>query len=171
MINWLLIPMHKLSRTLLCSIVTCCFPGFYAQADDSAVLLKATLITVTGDDNKDHDTAISVTVTSEDGQTTLAHCTKAESSSDDSMEYKDGSEHPVTLSVDAVGVAKSACKDFKGRLHIKTHGGRGHDKWKFNGRVILEFSDKTNITANIGDTTLEAKGTNESPGVDFSSKK
>jgi hypothetical protein len=48
-------------------------------------------------------------------------------------------------------------------LMIHTHG---HDTWRFNGRVVLYFSDKSNMTAPLGNTELK----NDGASTDFAAQ-
>ncbi|HEY4302856.1 MAG TPA: hypothetical protein VGM82_00205 [Gemmatimonadaceae bacterium] len=122
------------------------------------VLTKAVLFTHTNDDDKDHDTCIYVKATTSDGQTLIAHADKRECSSDASTHYDDNSDHQFALDIDADGLDKSATKGFNVALSQETHGGAGHDTWKFNARLVLYFSDKSNFTAQIDSATMVNNG-------------
>jgi hypothetical protein len=121
-------------------------PSFSAKKDDP-ILLKATLFTHTNDDDKDHDTCIFVDVISSDGSSLIAHAANGDCSSSDGTQYKDDSEHQFDLQCDAVGMKKDGCKKFKVNIHQETHGGAGHDTWKFNAKLVLHFSDNSTIIA------------------------
>jgi hypothetical protein len=108
----------------------------------------AALFTHTGnDDNKDPDSGIYVTVTSRDGASLLAQIVSADSSTIDATTYNDNSDHDVALVVENVGAKKSDCNGFAVRIAIRTTGGLGHDTWPFDARVVLTFSDGTNLIA------------------------
>lgn len=125
------------------------------------VLIKATFFSHTNDEDKDHDTGVYVRVTSADGQTTIAHADNRDNSGDDGTQYKDGSDHQFDLDLDAPGMDKASCAGFKVHIYIHTHG---NDTWRFNGRVVLYFSDRSNITATLGNTELK----NDGASTDFS---
>src|SRR5438552_3908705 len=113
--------------------------GFCASpaiADDDPVLLKAELQTHTNDEDKDHDTGINISVKTADGTGEIASCSNADDSSTDATQYKDGSDHSVNLAVQFTGAKKTACKGFKVHMSISTHGGAGHDTWRFNAKVL-----------------------------------
>ena len=118
-------------------------------------LERAEFFSHTNNDNKDHDTGIYVTVMSSGNNTRLASIENADSSGDDSREYKDGSDHPITLHIDAPGASKEACEGFKTKVSIKTNG---HDTWRFNGTVTLFFDDGTNITKTKDSISLTDNG-------------
>ena len=111
---------------------------------DEPVLIKATFFSHTNDDNKDHDTGVYVKVTSADGSSQIAHADNRDNSGDDGTEYKDGSDHQFDLDLDAPGLSKSSCAGFKVSVSQHTHG---HDTWKSNQRVVLYFSDHSNLVA------------------------
>ena len=96
-------------------------------------------------DNKDHDTGIYVTVKTSDDRTLLASINNADSSGKDMTEYNDDSHHIVPLVVEAPGVTKAACGQFKVRMSIKTNG---NDTWTIDeARVTLYFTDATTLVA------------------------
>jgi len=130
-------------------------------------LTKARLDTVTGDDNKDHDTCVWATVMTADGSAQLAHITNGDCGGDDATEYNDRSYHFIEMTLDAAGASKETCRAFKVHMWQKTHGGRGHDTWKFDATVILFFSDGLNFVAKRNGVVLTSKSTNDSPSVDF----
>jgi hypothetical protein len=109
-----------------------------------AVLIKATFFSHTNDDNKDHDTGIYVKARIQDGSSLIGHADNRDNSGDDGTEYKDGSDHQFDLDLDAAGLSKSDAGNFKVQVCQHTHG---HDTWKFNGRVVLYFSDRTNLVS------------------------
>jgi hypothetical protein len=132
-----------------------------------AVLIRAELGTHTNDDNKDHDTCVYATLTTADGTSQLAHITNGDCGGDDSTEYNDNSDHSIPFQIDASGASKDACRGFKVHLWQKTHGGRGHDTWKFDVRAILYFSDGLNLVAHTEGVILTSNGTSDAPAVDF----
>jgi hypothetical protein len=123
--------------------------------NDEPVLLKATFFSHTNDENKDHDTGVYVQAKTSDGSSLIAHADNRDNSGDDGTEYKDGSDHQFDLDIDALGVKKSACQKFK--VHVWIHT-RGHDTWRFNGRVVLYFSDGTNLVVNRDGVELKNDG-------------
>lgn len=132
----------------------------FARAEDP-VLVKAVFRSHTNDEDKDHDTGVYVSVKTGDGQTLIAHADNRDNSGDDGTQYKDNSDHEFGLDTDAVGVKKSACGGFKVHVRIHTHG---HDTWRFNGQVILTFSDGTNMIASRDGIELK----NDGAATDFS---
>lgn len=137
------------------------------KANAQAVLIRAELATHTNDDNKDHDTCVYAAVTTADGSSQLAHISNGDCGGDDATEYNDNSDHSIAFQIDASGASKDTCKGFKVHLWQKTHGGRGHDTWKFDARAILYFSDGLNLVANAGGVTLNSDSTSAAPAVDF----
>lgn len=131
---------------------------------DEPVLLKATFFSHTKDEDKDHDTGIYVKVTTSDGSSIIAHADNRDNSGDDGTQYKDGSDHQFDLEADGVGMAKSSCKGFNVRVMIHTHG---NDTWRFNGRVVLQFSDKSNLVASRDSIELK----NDGASTDWSAPK
>jgi hypothetical protein len=137
-----------------------------AQADST--LTRAELFTLTGDDNKDHDTCVWATIMTADGQTELAHIENGDCGGDDSTEYNDHSPHTIKLVMDAAGASKDACKGFVVRLWQKTHGGAGHDTWKIDqARVTLFFTDGLNLVAERDGFALVSNGQGDTPTVTF----
>jgi len=137
------------------------------KANAQAVLIRGELVTHTNDDNKDHDTCVYATVTTADGSSQLAHISNGDCGGDDSTEYNDNSDHSIPFQIDSSGASKEACKGFKVHMWQKTHGGRGHDTWKFDVRAILYFSDGLNLVASSGGVTLTSNSTADAPSVDF----
>src|SRR5437899_3351083 len=84
---------------------------------DQPALLKADFFSETGDDNKDHDTGVWVTVKTEDETILLAHVDNADNSGSDATEYNDGSKHTINLTVDSPGAPRDKCLNFK--VHLK----------------------------------------------------
>lgn len=165
--------LHKISMALvmLVTLVIIASSSYRVTARSAdAVLLKGTLTTVTNDDNKDKDTCVWATITTADGSTQLAHINNGDCSSSDSTEYNDGSTHSIDLTMDAPGAAKDACKGYKVHLWQKTHGGRGHDTWKFNATVILYFSDNLNLKAEQTGIELVSNSEGDAPAADFANK-
>lgn len=157
--------MRKIAAAAACLLLSIGAVG--ARAADGPVLLKATVMTHTNDDDKDHDTCVFVEVKNAAGDSLIAHAENHECSSDDSKQYKDGSDHQFELSADAVGMAKSDARGFKVHMWQETHGGAGHDTWKFNVTVTLQFSDRTNLVAQVNNVTFKSNGTADRPAVDF----
>ena len=126
-----------------------------------ADLIKATFFSHTNDDDKDHDTGVYVEVRSSDNSMIIAHANNADNSGDDGTQYKDNSDHSFDLSLDAPGVAKSACTKFRVRVWQHTNG---NDTWKFNSRVVLFFTDGSNLSASKDGTVLVNDGASDSYG-------
>ena len=83
-------------------------------------------------------------------------------------EYKDGSDHQFDLDIDAPGIAKSATRGFTVHMWQETHGGAGHDTWRFNVRVVLYFS------GGGGNYLAEKNGVdlvNNNASVDFANRR
>jgi hypothetical protein len=137
------------------------------KATAQAVLIRGELATHTNDDNKDHDTCVYATVTTADGSSQLAHISNGDCGGDDATEYNDNSDHSIAFQIDSAGATKDACKGFKVHMWQKTHGGRGHDTWKFDVRAILYFSDGLNLVAHTEGVTLSSDSTSAAPSVDF----
>jgi hypothetical protein len=147
--------------SLLAAVVAIAIVGnHFALAGDDPVLTKVIFRSHTNDDDKDHDTGVYVVVKTADGQTQIAHADNRDNSGDDGTQYKCNSDHEFGVDVDADGIKKSACGGFKVHVTIHSHG---YDTWRFNGQVILKFSDGTNLTANINNAELRGGG----DGVDF----
>ncbi len=130
-------------------------------AADDPVLVKAVLSTHTNDEDKDHDTGIYVDVKTSDGSGKIAQCKNADNSGDDGTQYKNNSDHDVSLEIVSIGIKKSACKGFK--VHMWQHT-KGNDTWRFKPSVILSFSDGTTLLAEGGNTELK----NDGASTDFS---
>ncbi|MEO6390768.1 MAG: hypothetical protein ABIP75_02880 [Pyrinomonadaceae bacterium] len=146
-----------LGATILVAIAIAAPRGTKA---DEPVLIKATFFSHTNDDNKDHDTGIYVKVRTADGSSMIAHADNRDNSGDDGTEYKDYSDHQFDLDLDAAGISKSDASKFRVQVCQHTHG---HDTWKMNGRVVLYFSNKTNLVASQDGVTME----NDGACVDF----
>jgi|GEM_PF-3162518 len=153
-----------LALTLTLSLLT--IPKATAQA----VLIRGELATHTNDDNKDHDTCVYVTVTTADGSSQLAHISNGDCGGDDATEYNNNSDHSISFQIDSSGATKDACRGFKVHMWQKTHGGRGHDTWKFDVRAILYFSDGLNLVAHAEGVTLSSNSTSDAPSVDFANQ-
>ncbi|MEO7142023.1 MAG: hypothetical protein ABI165_00810 [Bryobacteraceae bacterium] len=154
---------HHLALALAITLSALAAPKANAQA----VLIRGELATHTNDDNKDHDTCVYATVTTSDGLSQLAHISNGDCGGDDSTEYNDHSDHSIAFQIDASGAGKDACKGFTVHMWQKTHGGRGHDTWKFDVRAILYFSDGLNLVAHVEGVTLTSNSPDDSPSVDF----
>ncbi|MGO9254977.1 MAG: hypothetical protein ACLQU1_01545 [Bryobacteraceae bacterium] len=141
--------------------------GTVARADDG-VLTKATLFTHTNDEDKDWNTCILVEVKTPDGDL-IAHAYNADCSNADGSQYKDGSDHQFDLAIDSPGLARNFAKGFKVHMWQETHGGAGHDTWRFNVHVILFFSGGApNLTGSRDGIELKSNGTGDRPSTDFS---
>jgi hypothetical protein len=136
--------------------------GSTARAFDDPVLVGATFHSHTNNEDKDHDTGVYVRVSSSDGSGIIAHADNRDNSGDDGTQYKDNSDHEFGLDIDARAIRKSACRGFLVHLWIHTHG---NDTWRMSGWVRLDFSDGSNLVANLGNSELK----NDGASVDFSS--
>jgi hypothetical protein len=139
------------------------------KADAQAVLIRGELVTHTNGDNKDHDTCVYAIVTTSDGASQLAHISNGDCGGDDATEYNNNSDRSIAFQIDASGANKDACKKFVVHMWQKTHGGRGHDTWKFDVRAILYFSDGLNLVAHAEGITLSSNSPDDAPSVDFAS--
>jgi hypothetical protein len=120
-----------------------------------ATLTTAEFFSHTNDDNKDKDTGVFVEVKTKNGNTLLAEINDADNSTRDETEYNDGSEHVIPLVVKSTGSTKEECAAFKVRVRSKANG---NDKWKFNARLTLGFSDGTNLVKSKDDIELNSRG-------------
>jgi hypothetical protein len=130
-----------------------------ASAPVQPILISIEFHSHTNDDNKDKDTGVYVYITTSDGQTTLGQIENADNSSRDATEYNDHSDHSLRLVVTAPGVTKDACKGFRARVRQTTNG---NDTWKFNGKVVLRFSDGTTLQNEKNDIVLKNDGAQDS---------
>jgi hypothetical protein len=125
-------------------------------------LTRAELFTITGGDNKDHDTGIFISAKNSDNTTLLSSISNADSSGTDATEYNDDSYHIVPLVVDAPGMTRAQSFGFNVHMSIKTNGS---DTWILNlARVTLFFNDGTNLVADNTNFSL----VNNNASVDFS---
>jgi hypothetical protein len=139
-----------------------------ASSQPTAVLNRAVLNTVTGGDNKDHDTCVWATVKTADNATLLAQIENGNCGGDNTTEYRDHESKDITFQLETTGATKDACKGFRVHLWQKTHGGGGHDKWIVNeANATLYFSDGLNLTAHSDGFTLESNGEDDAPARDF----
>ncbi|MGA2580520.1 MAG: hypothetical protein ABSH24_31375 [Bryobacteraceae bacterium] len=157
-------------KTLYCALAVLLGCLFAPAVRADAVLIRGELATHTNDDNKDHDTCVYVTVATADGSSQLAHISNGDCGGDDSTEYNNGSDHSIGMQIDASGASKDACKGFTVLLWQKTHGGAGHDTWKFDARVVLYFSDELNLVAHTEGVVLKSNSTSDAPSVSFANK-
>jgi hypothetical protein len=119
-------------------------------------LVKAEFYSKTGDDNKDKDTGVYVTVVTNDGKTVLAEIKNADNSGDDKTEYNDNSDHTIDLVVKSPGSTKADCQKFKFRVGSQA---KGNDKWKITkATVTLTFDDNTALTQEAGAFELNSRG-------------
>lgn len=127
-----------------------------ASAADEPKLTKVEFYSKTGDDNKDKDTGVYVTVITSDEKTLLAEIKNADNSNDDKTEYNDLSEHTIELVVKSPGSTKAECQKFKFRVGSQA---KGNDKWKIDKtRVTLTFSDNTTLFQESGAFELNSRG-------------
>ena len=160
--------MNSRPRLMLLALTLVAFGA--AKASAQAVLIRGELATHTNDDNKDHDTCVYATITTADGSSQLAHISNGDCGGDDATEYNDNSDHSIAFQIDSAGATKDACKGFTVHMWQKTHGGRGHDTWKFDVRAILYFSDGLNLVASTQGVTLSSDSTAAAPSVDFANQ-
>jgi hypothetical protein len=99
-------------------------------------LTSAKITFETTDDDKDHDTAVFVYVRSRNDGKLLAYIENADSSEYEYTNYKDHSEHSISLSFDRV--RKADCEDTQ--ITIGSHP-VGRDCWMFDAKVELFFID------------------------------
>jgi hypothetical protein len=137
-----------------------------ARAQD-AVLIKAILATHTNDEDKDWNTCIFAEVKTADGDL-IAHASNQDCGNADGTQYKDGSDHQFDLAIDSPGLSRNLAKGFTVRMWQETHGGAGHDTWRFNVRVILQFSSGAPVlSASKDGVELKSRGTSDRPTVSF----
>ncbi len=140
--------------------------GATANAQDS-VLIKATLATHTNDEDKDWNTCVFAEVKTAAGDL-IAHASGQDCNNADGTQYKDGSDHQFDLTIDSPGLARNLAKGFTVHMWQETHGGAGHDTWRFNVRVILQFSSGAPVlSASQDGVELKSNGTSDRPSVDF----
>ncbi|MFF3152617.1 hypothetical protein [Streptomyces sp. NPDC057910] len=101
-----------------------------SPAATGATLTDASITFFTLDDNKDHDTLLTVQVL--DGSSRVAA-----SATGFFGEFKDGSSHAVPLKL-RPGFTWDALQTGRLRLNIQPHG---DDTWKFGYELDLSFSD------------------------------
>jgi hypothetical protein len=131
------------------------------------VLIKATLFTHTNDEDKDWNTCIFAEVKTADGDL-IAHASGQDCNNADGTQYKDGSDHQFDLTIDSPGLARSLAKGFTVHMWQETHGGAGHDTWRFNVRVVLLFSSGApTLSASRDGVELKSNGTGDRPATDF----
>lgn len=126
-------------------------------------LMKAVFYSHTNDDDKDHDTGVYVELRTQDGSSILAHANNRDNSGDDGSQYKDGSDHSFDLDLDAPGIDRNACNGFRVKVWQHTNG---KDTWKFNARVVLFFTDRSNLAASKDGIVL----TNDSASDNFNAQ-
>ena len=137
-----------------------------AHAQDS-VLIKATLATHTNNEDKEWNTCVFAEVKTADGDL-IAHASGQDCNNADGTQYKDGSDHQFDLTIDSPGLARNLAKGFTVHMWQETHGGAGHDTWRFNVRVILQFSQgAAALTASRDNIELKSSGTDDRPATDF----
>jgi hypothetical protein len=137
-----------------------------AHAQD-AVLIKATLSTHTNDEDKDWNTCVFAEVKTSDGDL-IAHASGQDCNNADGTQYKDGSDHSFDLTIDSPGLSRNLAKGFTVHMWQETHGGAGHDTWRFNVRVILLFSSGApTLSASADNVELKSNGTGDRPTADF----
>jgi hypothetical protein len=127
--------------------------------DPDARLAKAEFWTKTGDDNKDHDTQVYVTVVTADDAfppILLASIEGADASGRDATEYNNGSDHTIKLVVHSDQASYSMCRKFKFKIGACANG---NDTWKIaRARVTLYFSNGLTIYQDFDSQTLTSSG-------------
>jgi hypothetical protein len=142
-----------------------CSPSPLLASD--AVLVKATLSTHTNDEDKDWNTCIFVEVRTADNDL-IAHGYNQDCSNADGSQYKDGSDHQFDLTIDSPGLERDLGKGFQVRMWQETHGGAGHDTWRFQATVSLQFSHGApTLTASTGNIEFKSNGTGDRPTATF----
>ena len=111
-------------------------------------LVGANILFATTDDNKDHDTSVSVYVKNRVTDKLLAWIQNADYSGSSSTEYPDNSRRSLILSSNG-GTPKSECFDLKVIVGAKANG---NDTWRFNAWLTLSFSDTVNLTISTNHT-------------------
>ena len=129
-------------------------------------LTQAALRTHTDGEDKDHDTAVFVYVTESNGTKVIAQVAYAAASGPYGFADNEWHDIPVPLSGTAL-LTKAECQHFKYKIGIQAHGGTlgnttadfsldklpfltltgGNDRWKFDGWLILTFSDGSTLSS------------------------
>jgi hypothetical protein len=161
---------------MLFLVIVAAFGAKLLLAQGEPTLVKATLKTTTGDDDRDHDTAIFVEVTKADAKTDIAKIAYAEVGG--KYGYADHTTHQFDFPPVRAGIPKNQCQNFKFRMGIQAHGGvfgndklnvefenlpifstqGGNDRWKFDAWLILTFSDGSTLTRDKLRQSLESHG-------------
>jgi hypothetical protein len=116
-------------------------------------LTAATFTSTTGNDDKDHDTAVFVRVVTADGKTVLAQISNGDNC--DRCRYADGTTHTLALPI-GTRAAKGLCANFKFVLGARANG---HDRWVIDtAMVTLKFSDGSTLQRNVRYITLDSRG-------------
>ncbi len=118
------------------------------------VLIKATFFSHTNEYQKSLDTGVYITVSTSNASSILAQAVHRDSE----ILYAYGSDHQFDLDLNRPRIAKADCKGFKVHISIHTHA---KNTWRFNGRVVLYFSDHTSITADSGHAELSNDGASD----------
>lgn len=119
------------------------------------VLVRAAFFSYTSDESKDYETGVFVAVKTIDDKALLAHADNMDCTGRDAKMYVDGSGHSFHIKIDNTNITKSTCSRFKVKIWQQTIG---RSKWKFDARVILAFSDNTNLVASCEEVLLVNNG-------------
>lgn len=146
-----------MNQKLILVVIAIPLVAFLVVFAGSAYAQQPTLQSVeffshTTDDGKDHDTGVYVHVLTSDEATLLAQIENADNC--EGCEYRDWSNHTIKLPVLSPAFQKVACRKFKVKVKSRANG---NDKWKFNCRVTLHFSDGTTLEKSRNNITLNSR--------------
>jgi hypothetical protein len=115
-------------------------PAGRRQIMGDPLLVRASLKTVTGGEDRDHNSCINVQVRTADQQTMIAEAILAECGGQ--YGYGDHTTHEfdIPLKPGASALRLSQCQRFEFRMGITP---TGSDEWKFDAWLILHFEDGT----------------------------
>jgi len=140
-------------------------------------LTKATLWSLTYDEDRDHDTGLYVIVTKPDRTTILAYMYNGEASGE--YGYADNTENTADLKISDPPPTKDDCQDYCFRVGIQANSGTfpsgsisvgidgvniglittGNDKWRFGCEMRLQFSDGSTLPPKrVNGWQLESRG-------------
>jgi hypothetical protein len=113
----------------------------------ATTLANATILFRTHDEDKDHNTRLTVEVT--DSESVVAARIE-----NDFGRFPDQSDNgPFALVVKNPSTRESLQRG-KFEIHIQPRGGLGHDTWRFTGYLDLLFGDGTHLQAVFNDLQL-----------------
>ena len=81
--------------------------------------------------------------------------------------YDDWSSHVIPMMIMNTRATYSQCKGFHVKMWQETHGGKGHDTWKFDVNIVLKFSDGSELNAYRGGQVLVSNSTADCPTIEY----